>query len=436
MLKNYLLLAVKVLARNRFYTGVSLFGISVTLMVLIVVTSIIDSFVHPQGPERNSDRILVVAGLMYFQGELGGDYRRVMGSLGYRFVENHVLPMQTPELVSVFSGSLGIPGSGAVEVTGFRDGVKITSAVKRVDANYWKVLDFAFVEGRPLSAQEHQQGAYVAVISESTRGRYFPGDEAVVGKSIDLDGSTYRVIGVVEDVSPLQTFAMADVWLPIFATASSAFRNEDLGDFMVLFKARTAADLPRIKEEYAVIMRNYRPDAQEFFGDDEFQVYSQALSKVGHFLQSLRGIQPSNDSRERADTTILVTLLSAAALVFMLLPVINLVNINISRILDRVSEIGVRKSFGATSGHLVRQFIAENLVITLIGGALGFLLAKLALALLAASGVLQGETFAFNYRIFALGLLYIAVFGLLSGVYPAWRMARLDPVRALKGAVA
>jgi putative ABC transport system permease protein len=244
------------------------------------------------------------------------------------------------------------------------------------------------------------------------------------------------VIGVVANVSPLQAFARAEVWLPIFATASTAFRNEDRGGFMVLFQASTAANLARIREEYQVVMRNYHPQAPGFFGDGEFQVYSQALSKVGLFLQSVMGVQPSYESDERANNYLLLAALGAAMLAFMLLPVINLVNVNVSRILDRTSEIGVRKSFGATSGHLVRQFLAENLVITLVGGALGFLLAKLALALLAASGLLQGETFAFNYRIFALGLLYIAVFGVMSGVYPAWRMSRLDPVRALKGAVA
>jgi putative ABC transport system permease protein len=124
-----------------------------------------------------------------------------------------------------------------------------------------------------------------------------------------------------------------------------------------------------------------------------------------------------------------------AMLLFMLLPIMNLLNINISRILDRSSEIGVRKSFGATSGHLVRQFIVENLVVTGLGGLLGFVLAILTLALIAGTGLLPNESFQFNYRVIALGLLYVLVFGVLSAAYPAWKMSRLDPVHALKGAV-
>src|SRR5687768_14704942 len=175
-MKNYLVLAFKILQRRKFYTCVSLFGISITLMVLIVVTSLIESFVHPQGPERNSDRF-VIAAMMTIQqsNEDGSSTNRSNSMLGYRFIENNVLGMPTPELISVFSGFMGGILGGS-EVTGFRDGIKISSAVKRTDANYWKILQFDFIEGRPINEQEHQQGAYFAVISETTRNQYFSGE--------------------------------------------------------------------------------------------------------------------------------------------------------------------------------------------------------------------------------------------------------------------
>ncbi|MDP1930054.1 MAG: ABC transporter permease [Gammaproteobacteria bacterium] len=432
-MRSNLLLAFKILRRRKFYTCVSLFGISLTLMVLLVVTSLIESFLRPQGPERNSENILV-AGVMTITQRDENDrflYRNT-NTLGYRFVGNSVLGMQTPELISVFSGSIAGPLLGR-EVTGFRNGVKISSLVKRTDANFWRILQFDFIEGRPINEQEHQQGEYVAVISEATRDQYFPGDTAV-GKRIELDGQNFQVIGVVKDVSSLQTLAVADIWLPIFATPLTQFRHEDRGEFVVLMQARSNADIPRIQEEYQLAVRNFQPLPTQLYRPGRpLEVYSWAVPKAQMYLQL---IGPSDIAPDQQQTgKVILAVLGGAALLFMLLPVFNLVNINISRILERASEIGVRKSFGASSGHLVRQFIVENLVLTVLGGLLGFGLALLALMLIGQTGVLAGESFQFNSRVLVLGFLYILVFGLLSAVYPAWRMSRLDPVQALKGAV-
>jgi putative ABC transport system permease protein len=117
-----------------------------------------------------------------------------------------------------------------------------------------------------------------------------------------------------------------------------------------------------------------------------------------------------------------------------LLPTINLVNLNTSRILERASEIGVRKAFGASSATLVGQFLVENLVLTLVGGLLGFVLAVLLMDLVIVSDLLRYAQLQVNFRVFAIALLLIGFFGLISGAYPAWRMSRMQPVVALKGA--
>jgi putative ABC transport system permease protein len=109
-------------------------------------------------------------------------------------------------------------------------------------------------------------------------------------------------------------------------------------------------------------------------------------------------------------------------------------NLNTSRILERASEIGVRKAFGASSRVLVGQFVVENVVLTLVGAAVGFVIAGWLLSAINASGIIQYASLQLNYRIFAWGVGLAVAFGLLSGVYPAWRMSRLHPVEALKGA--
>jgi putative ABC transport system permease protein len=125
--------------------------------------------------------------------------------------------------------------------------------------------------------------------------------------------------------------------------------------------------------------------------------------------------------------------LAIGALLFMLLPALNLINLNTSRILERSSEIGVRKAFGASSRTLVGQFVVENLVLTLVGAGIGLALAAWLLQAINASGVIQYAQLSLNYRIFGWGVLLAMIFGLLSGVYPAWRMSRLHPVQALQG---
>jgi len=120
-------------------------------------------------------------------------------------------------------------------------------------------------------------------------------------------------------------------------------------------------------------------------------------------------------------------------LLFMALPALNLINLNTGRILERSSEIGVRKAFGASSTTLVGQFVVESLVLSLLGGALGFALSGVVLGALNASGVIPYAELTLNLRIFFWGVAFSAAFGLLSGAYPAWRMSRLHPVEALRG---
>jgi putative ABC transport system permease protein len=110
------------------------------------------------------------------------------------------------------------------------------------------------------------------------------------------------------------------------------------------------------------------------------------------------------------------------------------VNLNVSRIMERASEIGVRKSFGASSLVLVGQFLVENIALTIIGGAIGLVVAIWLLWVVNASGVILYADLRMNYRVFLAGLGFALFFGTVSGVYPAWRMSRRNPVQALKGA--
>ena len=410
MLKNYLKIAWKVLLRRKFFTFISLFGISFTLMVLMVATSLFDHTFGPQMPERETDKLLFV-NIMREQHDGGFSSS---GPLSYHFLDRNVRTLQTPEMVSI--------NSMFFQVNSYVNNRKLALDIKYTDREFWDILDFNFLEGSAFSQQDMQGASRVAVINENTRKQYFGTTEAV-GKIIEVDQVKYRVVGVVEDVPVLRVQSYADVWVPI-TLKSQDFNKPGLrGFYFATIKAKEAADVPRIKEEFAAMMQEVERQHPE--------KGAKLFAFPDTFLESIARTFLSNG--KDAGMGKLYIILAGLTLLFMLLPTINLVSINISRIMERSSEIGVRKAFGATSSTIIGQFIVENIFLTLLGGLLGFALSAVVLWFINDSGVIVYADLALNLRIFAIGLLLCLVFGLISGVYPAYKMSRLHAVEALKG---
>ena len=137
-------------------------------------------------------------------------------------------------------------------------------------------------------------------------------------------------------------------------------------------------------------------------------------------------------NEEQSGVVIALTAISIFVLLVMLLPTLNLVNINITRIMERSSEIGVRKAFGASSITLVYQFIVENLILTFLGGLIGIVFSWFIIRVINSANLIDNVVLSLNATVLLFALLTCLIFGLLSGVYPAWRMSRLNVVNALK----
>ena len=415
-MRSYLSLALKVLTRRKFFTFISLFGITLTLVVLVVATAILDDVFAAKAPESRFDRVLVI-----YRISLKGPHVSSSARPGYGFVHDWVSTLPGAERVSIFSQ----PEEAAV----YTGGGRIDTYVKRTDANYWQILDFRFLEGRAFSADEEERGALVAVITSEMREKLFGGGNAV-GRTVDVDGSRFRIIGVVPSVPITRAAAYGEVWVPVTAAKSSDYRHQFLGGYNGIVLARSKDDLPRLRDAFATRVPTIPlPDPKSF------KTLEAALQTPFESYASELFAGPLARFRDNA-TTYMRVLLAVLAVLFMSLPALNLITLNLSRILERASEIGVRKAFGAPRRSLIGQFVLENVVLTLLGGLCAFLLALVALAVLNRSDLIPHAEFALNLRVFGYAMLIAAFFGLLSGAYPAWRMSRLDPVTALRGGAA
>jgi len=415
MLRNYLLTAWKVFMRRKLFTAINLVCIVLTLVVLMVVTTLLETAFHPSGVEGKSARFLQIV-MMRMDSPDGGSVSTT--PLGYKLIEKHLKPMPGVERVAAAT----LPSGAAVY-----QGERVSEMqMRRVDADYWKILDFTLLAGRLPTKADDAAGRMIAVLNATTAKRLFPGlPAAAVGQRIDVGGQHFEVVGVVEDAMHVNAFA--DIWAPISTFASSDYRNQLTGMFVALILAERSADLPRIQRQVEQIAKGIVQDDPKQWAKTRFW----ADSKLDLFARMTVG---SNDKLE-SGAGLLLALIAVAMLVFMLLPALNLVNLNTGRIMERRVEIGVRKAFGATSTQLALQLVVENVLLCLAGGLLALAATAGVLAWLEHIQLIDYMRYELNLAVFGWGMLIATVFGLLSGVLPAWKMSRLDPVHALKGAL-
>jgi putative ABC transport system permease protein len=410
MLKNYFKIAIAVLKRRKFFTFISLFGISFTLTIITVAMAFINKLVNEDYPDYKRERSLYVSTMELSNSKEGWINR---SDVSFHFLDHYVSKLHMVDKLAI--------STRAQASNAFVNNRKISIAYKYTNADYWKVLEYEFIEGKPYNQQDVTNANPVAVISEETRSNYFGNQKNVVGKYISADNINYRVIGVVKNVSKtLYNFA-GDMYIPYTVSKEDWDSIDLMGSYNAILLARTPEDVPKMRKEFDQMMKKVPVPSKEFD-----TVSSNADSFFASMTRRVAG--SGRDSGVTNVTSILLGFL----LLFLLLPTINLVNINITRIMERSSEIGVRKAFGASSRNLVYQFIIENLLLTFIGGVLGIIMSAVTIYFINGANLIANMRLSISPAVIAYSFLACMLFGLISGVYPAWRMSRLNVVGALK----
>jgi putative ABC transport system permease protein len=422
MFSNYLRITFAVLMRRKFLTFVNLFGAVLTLTMLVVAFAMYQSVVNPGGAQHDQRRILTIfnAGI---QRTGGGS---LVGGPGYRLYEEYVVPLETPDRTSFTLAP--------VETSAYLDGREITSQLRRTDAAYWDLLDFELIEGRWLADDDIDQARFVAVVNEATAAMRFPGESAL-GKTVVANAESFEVVGVVADEPVTSLLAYADIWVPL--TTSQTYRSEWISGSQVMLYVEDPSRRAAVKEEL-------RQALADFVYTDDPGAIRRAAAAWTPLEYLANGVMPSfSDPFSDPDGSLdrhtadhvpeFMAALVVIALLFMSLPAINMTNLNIGRILERAPEIGLRKSAGASRRVLAGQFIFENVVLSALGGLIALATAPLLLGMLNDTLFTYGSL-GLDWTVFAAAFAFVLVFGVLSGAYPAWKMAKLEPAVALRGA--
>jgi putative ABC transport system permease protein len=411
MWRHLLLTSWRVVQRRWVFTAINLACIVITLVVLMVTAALLEHAFRPEGVEGRSERFVQV-----WQMQIEYDNgQSIAGSLlGHALIERYLRPIPAARVVAVAS----LPQTVSV----YQDGGVTTLSLRRVDAPYWQILDFTLLAGRLTTADDDAAGRSVAVINQTSALRLF-GSAPALGQRLMVGSQTFEVVGVVRDEQHVNAYA--DLWVPVASQPNGQYRLDLQGDFTALLMADDADGVPAIRQAVLEAARRVQyPDDRQggvtfFWADSKLDMAARVLMRRNREADSGAGR--------------LLAGIALAMLLFMALPALNLVNLQVGRILERRTEIGVRKAFGATRRQLVGQLVLENLVLCAAGGVIAAMLSVAVLWAIEASGVVPYLRVQLNLAVAGWCVLLTLVFGVLSGILPAWRMSRLDPVHALKG---
>ena len=283
---------------------------------------------------------------------------------------------------------------------------EVTGATER----YFEIKNLTIEQGRAFSAQEARRGVPVMVIGFEVADKLFAGRDPL-GKTVRISGEPYRVIGVVAKQGKLFGFS-----LDRFAVAPARSPVQDLVNppgivDALIVKASSVEQMRNAMDQAEGIMRSRR-HLRPTQGDNFVLETSEGV------LTFWAGIQ-----------RILFVIGPGLVTISLVVGGIVIMNIMLMAVAERTREIGIRKSLGARRSDILRQFLAESAMIATLGGALGIVTGILLTILLNVATPLPATVSPFSI---VLGVVLGGGVGVLAGVYPASRAARLDPIVALR----
>ena len=286
----------------------------------------------------------------------------------------------------------------------------------QISDGFFRTLGVEVALGREFTPQEEQRGgAPVAIIGNHLWRERFGGSQQILGKSVTLDGVDYVIVGVAPPRFRLEY--EADVYTPLGQLDPLILNNRATHDgLFTLARLKPGVSVAQAQSEMSTIQS--RLD----------RLYANDNRDLGIFVEPLK-------QAIVGDAGQILTLLSGAVGLVLLIACANVANLLLARAAGRNREFAIRSALGASRAHVARQLITESVLLSLAGGSLGIAIAFLGIksVLVAMPDVLpRGEDVRVNAAVLLYTLAVSLLVGILFGIAPAFKAWRADPQASLK----
>jgi putative ABC transport system permease protein len=302
------------------------------------------------------------------------------------------------------------------------------------DSTFFNLFDIAMLEGNPNLALTAPKSV---ILSRNTAQKYF-GNESPLGKLLKMDNRTdYEVTGVFEEIPNNSHFKF-----DLIASLSTLDDSRDQSwlnyNFNTYILLTPGADPKALEEKFPDMLVKYLTvEVQKMFGIPYEDFVKAGNISLDYFLQPLLDIHLKSDLQSELGSNgdmSYVYIFSAIALFILVIACINFMNLSTARSAGRAKEVGIRKVVGSQRNQLVRQFLTESTIMSIIALLVSLLVVKLSLPYFNNLAAKEMDmSFLLNGTMIISMLVIVLIVGQLAGSYPALFISAFKPVLVLKG---
>lgn len=418
MLKNHFQFSLRMLSRNKAFAMVSVFGLSISIAACILVAEYArfelsyDKF-FPKHKDINR-----LQHNRFVNGELL--YKKAMSFPEVAMALKEYFP-EVEQVARLFPVSLNIePVFTATLKSGEKKSFSEPNSYS-ADSTFCKIFDLDFIYGNPASAL---RGSNDIIISRSTALRYF-GRLDVVGEVLKGTGGDVTISGVFNDL-PANSHLKFDILVSWWNVYEDRHRFTWDG-FYNFIQLKEGSDVQQVSQRLQTFAQSYMGEYYKGQPNTYSQFQLQPLEGI-HLDSHLDGEMRANGNRNIVNTLLIV------AAFMIVIAIINQVNLNTSRSLARIKEVGVRKTIGSTKTQLSMQFLMESLLLSFTAASIGLLLAWVFHPWFNTLFDLHISLVLIDQPIFWVVMITLVVaVSIISGFYPAFMLTRFKVYEALKG---
>ncbi len=415
MIRNYFIVALRNLTRNKLHASINILGLAIGLTSVIMIVSFVNFELSYDRFFKDHKQIYRL--ICHEQDKNEDSYSVVVYPNFYR---------EVPSLMPEIESSTRLMNRA---IFGTADMIRVGAdlfpdqKVYYGDSTFFDVFSFRLVH---QSVKYPLAGKNQAVIARSVAIRYF-GRSNVVGETIKLnDQEEFSIMGVMEDI-PANCHFHFDVLLSMRSHYWEPLSNWNGSVFSTYFKIRPGSDPDALRKKINNFLANNEVVGKYARQNFLMEVFLQPIDKI-HLHSHYRNELEANDSYQY------VMIFLTIALFILIVAGINYVNLETARSVERAREVGLRKVFGADKGRLIRQFLGESFMTILIAFVISVGLIELIRPFF---NNLIGASFQFIYFFSGSNLIWIVItllsLAFLAGFYPAWILSAYRPDHVLKG---